>query len=441
MDEDREREHERLLFVLEASQLAMWDWNMISGELTVDDRWARLLGYEKRELDPVTIDSFRELTKASDRNRVFDAVDAHSNGTTAQYELDFRMAHKAGHWVWIRARGLIVERLGDGKPARMTGIHEDVTEFKHQRHELLIKSSQLEAAQRLGRLGSWYWDVATNEVTWSKQLALMMGSTPDSSPLPAKDHATYFTPESWQALSAAQRRVAQKGEPYELELEMQQGQGPIGWMLSRGEAVRDDFGEIVGVFGIAQDITTKKHTEETLRLLALQDDLSSLGNRQALNKILDSALVSAHHNDLQVGCIMVDLDDFKRVNDSLGHAAGDEVVQIAANRLAGLSRKTDSAFRLGGDEFVIVLEAVKDQEGASAIGDRIVAAFREPITVADQQTTVTASAGIAFSEPDCTRSQLLRKADAALYEAKRSGKNAAVAYTPDLLDSGRNLGA
>lgn len=430
-----------MVFALGASQLALWDWDMISGTIVVDDRWAQMLGYEKRELEPIDTDRFLSLTIPSDRARVFDRVDSHSSGETATYEIDFRMAHKAGHWVWIRAKGLIVSRLEDGTPSRMTGVHEDVTDLKHQQRELLVKSSQLEAAQRLGRQGSWYWDVVTNEVTWSKQLCVMMGVSLEAPSLTAKEHAQFFTPDSWEALAAAQRAVADEGTAYELELELQQEQGPIRWMLSRGEAVRDEFEEIVGVFGIAQDITAKKHSEEALRTMALQDDLSLLGNRQALNNILDNALQHARESGVAVGCIMVDLDDFKWVNDSFGHAAGDEVVRIAANRLAGLTRKSDSAFRLGGDEFVVILESVKNKNGATAIGERIVKAFEQPLTVANRAITITASVGIAFSEEDCTRSALLRKADAALYQSKRTGKSKAVTYTPDLVDSDRNLGA
>lgn len=441
MAEEIRSDYERMVFALGASQLALWDWDMISGTIVVDDRWAQMLGYEKLELEPIDTDRFLSLTIPSDRTRVFDRVDSHSSGETATYEIDFRMAHKAGHWVWIRAKGLIVSRLEDGTPSRMTGVHEDVTDLKRQQRELLVKSSQLEAAQRLGRQGSWYWDVVTNEVTWSKQLCVMMGVSPEAPSLTAKEHAQFFTPDSWEALAAAQRAVADEGTAYELELELQQEQGPIRWMLSRGEAVRDEFEEIVGVFGIAQDITAKKHSEEALRTMALQDDLSLLGNRQALNNILDNALQHARESGVAVGCIMVDLDDFKWVNDSFGHAAGDEVVRIAANRLAGLTRKSDSAFRLGGDEFVVILESVKNKNGATAIGERIVKAFEQPLTVANRAITITASVGIAFSEEDCTRSALLRKADAALYQSKRTGKNKAVTYTPDLVDSDRNLGA
>lgn len=440
MGDDIQSDHERLTFVLAASQLALWDWDMVSGDLFIDERWAHMLGYEKSELEPVTIDSFLSLVSPSDHTRVFERVDQHGSGEEEFYEIDVRMCHKDGHWVWVRSRGLIVQRLKDGTPSRMTGVHEDVTDLKHQQRQLQVRSSQLEAAQRLGRIGSWYWDLASDEVSWSHELFVMQGFDPDQSPPLASEHAKLFTEHSWTQLAAAQKAVLSEGTSYELELEMEQGQGPIGWMLTRGEAVRDEFGEIVGVFGIAQDITARKHTEERLRTMAMQDDLSLLGNRAALNSFLDMALDKAEEKGTRVGCVMVDLDNFKWVNDSLGHAAGDEVIQISANRLARLTRKSDTAFRLGGDEFVVVLESVKDEEGAKAIGERIVKAFRAPISLDSQQITTNASVGIALSNKGASRSDVLRKADAALYHSKRTGKNRAVTYTPDLADSDRYAG-
>lgn len=441
MSDHSQTDLERLKFVLDASQLALWDWDMVSGTLVVDERWTEMLGFALDELKPITIDVFSSLVNPADQERVFDLVRQHDAGENDYYEADFRMRHKDGHWVWVRARGLIVERQEDGTAARMTGVHDDITILKDQQLQLQVRTSQLEAAQRLGRIGSWYWDIATDQVAWTRELFVMQGFDPSKPVPPASKHSELFTEESWQKLSAALTAVSQHGISYELELEMEQGRGPIGWMLARGEAVPNEFGEVVGVFGIAQDITARKHTEDRLRTMAMQDDLSLLGNRAALNSFLDMALDQAAEKGTRVGCVMIDLDDFKTVNDSLGHAAGDEVIQISANRLARLTRKSDTAFRLGGDEFVVVLESVKDPLGAEAIGQRIVKAFQEPIALESGNANVNASVGIAFSDPGMDRSGLLRKADAALYHAKRNGKNKAVTYSPELADSNRHIGA
>jgi diguanylate cyclase (GGDEF)-like protein len=219
---------------------------------------------------------------------------------------------------------------------------------------------------------------------------------------------------------------------------MESGKGPMGWMLARGEAVRNEFDEIIGVFGIAQDITARKHTEERLRTIAMQDDLSLLGNRSALNSFLDLALMQIKGKQATVGCLMIDLDDFKDVNDNHGHAVGDQVIQIAANRLARLTRKSDAAFRISGDEFVIVLDSVKDQKAAMNVAERVVQAFREPIKLENLILNVSASVGVAFSEDDIQRSELLKRADLALYKSKRDGKDTFSVFDPELINSQRS---
>jgi diguanylate cyclase (GGDEF)-like protein/PAS domain S-box-containing protein len=434
MTHDPQSDLERLRFVLDASQLALWDWDMLENKILIDYRWAEMLGLTLEEISPVTIEKFTELVHPNDRERVIGLVEVHSRGEVPFYEAVFRLHHKSGNWVWVRGRGLIVSRLADGTPSRMTGVHDDITVERQRAIDLQVKSSQLEAAQRLGRIGSWYWDLASDNVSWTEELFRMQGFDPLEPIPPASRHAELFTKESWEILSQALKEVSQDGISYELELEMDNGKGPMGWMLARGEAVRDEFNEIVGVFGIAQDITARKHTEERLRTMAMQDDLSFLGNRSALNAFLDLALMRAKGKPLKVGCLMMDLDDFKTINDTYGHAVGDEVIQIAANRLARLTRKSDTAFRLSGDEFVIVLDSVKDEKAALNVADRIVKAFREPIKLENKTVYVSASVGVAFSEPEIARSELLKRADLALYQSKRDGKNTYTMYQEAMAD-------
>jgi diguanylate cyclase (GGDEF)-like protein/PAS domain S-box-containing protein len=434
MSQDPRSDIERLQFVLDASQLALWDWDMLENKITVDNRYAQMLGYTLEEIVPLTIEKFTEFVHPNDRERVIGLVDVHSRGEIPFYEANFRLHHKSGNWIWVRGRGLIVDRLKDGTPSRMTGVHDDITEERKKALDLQVKTVQLEAAQRLGRIGSWYWDIASDNVTWTEELFKMQGFDPLEPIPPAARHAELFTEESWALLSKALVDVSKDGISYELELEMESGKGPMGWMLARGEPVRNEFNEIVGVFGIAQDITARKHTEERLRTMAMQDDLSLLGNRAALNAFLDLALMKIDGKKETVGCMMMDLDDFKLINDTYGHAVGDDVIQIAANRIARLTRRSDTAFRLSGDEFVVIIESVKDKKMAMSVADRIVKAFREPIKLENATVYVSVSVGVSFSEPNMERSELLRRADLALYESKRSGKNTFTLYGAEMVD-------
>jgi diguanylate cyclase (GGDEF)-like protein/PAS domain S-box-containing protein len=429
-----------LAFAVDASQMGLWDWNMVSDSLFIDERWADMLGYTVAELEPVTIDTFTNLSKESDRTRISDSVEDHDRGDSEFYEVEFRLKHKDGHWVWIRARGLIVERLEDGRRSRMTGVHEDISVARARTRDLKITTAQLEEAQRLSGIGSWFWDLESDETTWSDALFEMQGFDP-TEPVPSsRRQAAVFTKESWSRLSRAIELMSSTGESYSLELEMDPSASPMRWMLARGDAVKNEVGEIVCLVGIAQDISERKESEERLRLMALQDGLSELGNRKALFLFLDAELARAEVKNRAVACLAIDLDHFKSINDSFGHDAGDSVIRIAAARFSRATRKNDAAFRPGGDEFVIVLDSARPAAGAHAVADRLLQAFREPIGFESREVLVTVSIGIAFSEPGMSAAQLFKNADLALYEAKDQGRNQIAVYSSELGERARERG-
>ena len=167
------------------------------------------------------------------------------------------------------------------------------------------------------------------------------------------------------------------------------------------------------------------HAEETIRQLSLHDALTGLANRRFLNENEKHLIAAAKRSGKQMAVLVVDLDDFKAVNDTHGHAAGDQVLVMSAQRMKQLLREADVIARFGGDEFVIVLGQVDDAETAREVARRMVESLRQPIPLAEGGTArIGASVGIAMccagSE---TLNELLRKADAALYAAKRDGKS------------------
>ncbi|MHB1213814.1 MAG: diguanylate cyclase domain-containing protein [Thiobacillus sp.] len=166
-------------------------------------------------------------------------------------------------------------------------------------------------------------------------------------------------------------------------------------------------------------------TEQTIRQLSLRDPLTGLANRRSLNENEKHLIASAKRAQKRMAVLAVDLDDFKQVNDRLGHAAGDEVLVTSAGRMQQLLRESDVIARLGGDEFVIVLGQVDDAAAAHEVARRVVRTLSQPITLASgERAQIGASVGIALCCADGdTLNDLLKKADAALYAAKREGKN------------------
>lgn len=425
-------EIERLTFVLRSSQLALWDWDMENDQVVVDAAWAAMLGRTPEELGTPTFEDFGRLCHPADLRKLEAAIAQHIKGQDAFYDQEFRMRHADGRWRWIRARGQVVARREDDTPIRMTGTHEDVTERHRLDRELERSKQQLDAAQQLASVGSWYFDTQTDEVTWTLELYRMLGFDPTLPPPPGEKHGELFSDGSWRRLSAAIERTRTDGIAHELELEMEHGGRHVGWMLARGEAVRDDNGTIVGVQGVAIDITDRKRNDATLQRLASRDPLTGLVNRASLIEEIERTMQDVHAGTTIAACLLVDLDNFKHINDSLGHEFGDLILQSAARRLNRIARASDITGRLGGDEFVILLRDLSGPDAADEVAQRVVRAFRSPFNVEGHELYMTASVGISVAEPGRETSDLLRDADTAMYSAKGAGRDQATAFNARL---------
>jgi diguanylate cyclase (GGDEF)-like protein/PAS domain S-box-containing protein len=185
--------------------------------------------------------------------------------------------------------------------------------------------------------------------------------------------------------------------------------------------LRDELGALIGRVLCVQDITAQRQLEEELRQAALYDPLTRLPNRRLFRDRVEHALVLRTRRQTGVAALFVDLDGFKQVNDTFGHDVGDEVLVEVARRLVELVRQCDTLARHGGDEFVMLLEDLVNQEQAAAIGRRVLAGFTEPVRTIAGNLPVSASIGIHLATDDDDYDALMRSADGAMYEAKRSG--------------------
>ena len=182
-------------------------------------------------------------------------------------------------------------------------------------------------------------------------------------------------------------------------------------------------GDVVGRVWSFSDITEQKRLESDLAHLAFHDALTGLANRALFHDRVNQALARSERSDNYVAVVFLDLDNFKTINDSLGHSAGDELLIVVANTLLGSLRKSDTAARLGGDEFAVLIEDVSSREEVMNMALRMMKALRQPVMVAGQELTSTVSMGITFGIKGHTGDQLLRNADLAMYLAKEQGKD------------------
>jgi len=181
------------------------------------------------------------------------------------YETEYRMLRHDGVYRWLLARGFPVFRA-DNSILEWVGTCIDITERKLTEEKLIRSEKELQKAQEITHIGSWYLDLATNEVIWTKELYKMYGFDPALPPPPYTEHQKLFTPESWEILTGSLENTRATGMPYELELKTIRIDGSNGWMWVRGETVNDNEGKIIGLWGAAQDITERKRLESALEM-------------------------------------------------------------------------------------------------------------------------------------------------------------------------------
>ncbi len=200
-------------------------------------------------------------------------------------------------------------------------------------------------------------------------------------------------------------------------------------------AIKDDAGNVTHYVSIVSDITTVKETQSKIEHLAHHDSLTDLPNRLLFNARLEHAIRIAHRDQHQIGLIFLDLDNFKRINDSLGHPVGDCILQSVGVRLNTQIREVDTLARLGGDEFTLLLEEIAHPEEASIVAEKVLDIFNNPFEVKGHQLHVTPSIGISvYPEDGEDVTTLVRNADTAMYSAKAKGGNTYQFYTSEFTE-------
>jgi diguanylate cyclase (GGDEF)-like protein/PAS domain S-box-containing protein len=221
------------------------------------------------------------------------------------------------------------------------------------------------------------------------------------------------------------RNIASARKEYhDLVLRKELDDGTSYFVSLSGAPFFDGGGAFLGYRGVARDITEQRLAAGRIEYLATHDALTGLANRFMFNQLLGAALESAWRNDRRLAVMFIDLDGFKRINDTLGHHIGDELLKVIAGRFKGVLRSSDIVARLGGDEFVVLVQETEHQEQLMTVAEKILAAALKPVIVAGQECRVSASIGVAlFPEHGDDKHTLMKHADIAMYQAKEHGKN------------------
>ena len=236
-----------------------------------------------------------------------------------------------------------------------------------------------------------------------------------------------------EALADYEARVKERLPFRDFDYRLRHDGGQTHWIRVSGEPVFGDDGSFQGYRGVGRDITTTALAEQRMQELARIDGLTGLPNRNMFLGELERAIARTRRHGLPFALCFIDLDRFKSINDTLGHAAGDELLQVMAARLRGVLRSTDLVARLGGDEFVVLLEGKAGVGDLGSIANKMLASLAEPLTLGTTAVQVSGSIGVARHPDDGSdAATLLKHADAAMYLAKSRGKNNVQFYTSQL---------
>ncbi len=315
---------------------------------------------------------------------------------------------------------------------------------KETADELRSSQARLDNAQRIARLGHWEWDIASNTANWSLEVARMFGF--DKRLLRGSMDSLFekVDAQKRQAVRLDAEHAVQSAKSISLEFNIDDNRGSdVLSVRFEAEPKLDHEGNCTHMLGTIQDITESANARKEIHNLAYNDIVTGLPNRAQLRENLSNALKLAERQDVQFALLFLDLDHFKKVNDTLGHDAGDDLLMQVSRRLSSVLRDSDilsrpvdapeyaeQAFnkdtvaRIGGDEFVVLLGDIQAPEDAARVAQRIADSVSEPYNIADVEVAITTTIGISVYPSDGRDSETLMKhADVAMYHAKENGRN------------------
>lgn len=321
--------------------------------------------------------------------------------------------------------GMYLAEEEEEEEARLLVALEDVTEQERAFAALARSEARLAEAQRIARLGHWEWHVASGELSWSDEVyRIFARDKADFIPTHDAFLACLYPDDRAHVESAVGKSLAD-GSDYRIDHRILLPDGAVRYVHEQAQCICAADGTVERMVGTVQDVTDRKETEARLAHLAHHDPLTCLPNRTLLRDRIAQAISYSRRHGRLVAVLFIDLDRFKRINDSLGHAIGDRLLQGIAERLRQAVRDGDTVARLGGDEFAIALTDVADADDVAKLAHKLLRMINEPIGIDGREFYASASIGVSLFPHDGSDVEtLLKNADTAMYEAKGSGRDA-----------------
>jgi diguanylate cyclase (GGDEF)-like protein/PAS domain S-box-containing protein len=345
-------------------------------------------------------------------------------------DFTYTLIGQDGSRISIRTSGKPIF-ASDGTFLGYRGTASDITELRAAEAMLDQRTRALQEAHRLGRIGTWSYRLDTDRAVWEPELYHLLGLDPDTFEPSHENTKAFFLDEDAERFLELQKRVVRTRRTEAIDLRIQHPDGTTHDLavICKADIAHD---KVIGIIGTVQDVTERKEAERQLEQLAYGDPLTGLANRALFKHQLAAVIENCALRGRSGALLLIDLDRFKEVNDSLGHAAGDELlVRVAATLRREFGAKAFIA-RLGGDEFAVLNEgpAVTATE-MIGLAERIIASLSGPIILAEGEAFIGATVGVAcLPEHGATVEIAMRNADQALYMAKEAGRGRAKLFEP-----------
>lgn len=548
-----QQERRRLAFIIDGTQAGTFEWNVQTGELRLNERSVRMMGYDPISFQGITAEAVAAQLNPEDLARARGLMERHLNGESAAYECEVRVRHRDGHWFWELQRGRVQTWTADGRPEWLCGIHLDITALKLQEEALRKSERFLQRSGEVAGVGAWEVDLGTQELVWSALTCRIHGVPVGYRPTLGQA-VQFYAPQARPVIQEAVDRAVADGIDWDLELpliradgervwvratgavEREDGvairlvggfqditearrlrgelkeqhellrvtlqsigdavittdtSGRVAWMnpaaeritgwsdpeargaplgsvlrvlredtrepaeqpwadsLTRGTAVSradalvlvsrsgEEFGieassspirneqdTVLGVALVLRDVTEQRRLAGELHYRATHDALTGLLNRSEFESRLRGVLHMAQDESSQHALLYIDIDRFKIVNDSCGHAIGDQMLQQVGRLLAGAVRAQDTLGRLGGDEFAVILEHCPADD-AQRVGEQICRTL-DDFRFLHEGRSFRVGASIGLVPVDhrwASTAAILQAADSSCYAAKDAGRN------------------
>ena len=461
---------ERFALAMRGASDGLWDWDLETDEVYYSPRWKSMLGYGEHELEN-NLSTWASMVHIDDKDFVLKDVQKFLSGEVDTFEVEMRMRHKAGHDVFIRSRAFKVSRGENNETVRLVGTHVDIT--RQKKAELFDKRNAkiLEMIAKGKPAPEIYNEIALMyeerhsglrcsmlELEGSK---LLHGGAPSLPKAYCEAvHGLENGPEvgSCGTSSYTGKRVLVKNiETDPKWVDLKHVALPYGMRSCWSEPIKNSSGKVLGAFGMYHNYPTLPNEEESndltsaaqlacivmerdqnqkrIRDLAYTDKLTNLSSRTHFYLNIEKLVKTSARDKNKFGLLYIDLDNFKNVNDSLGHDVGDILLMRVAQRLKRACREIDYIARLSGDEFCIAVNNVMDDYGAAQVAQRCLELISKPVELAGRKFTPACSIGIAhYPDDGIDLKTILKAADTALYAAKDLGKNRYAFYKKELTE-------